>query len=372
MEIEVKPRGKVWAFSFYMPDGSRKRLSTGLDVHSTSKDVALAEAKRLARSMLEGSHAEERDTGKLTVTLGAALKAHYDDKWSKMKSWKELGYVVRQMMEEPIAYLPITEVSTKVLKDYVKTLEGRGLKPATINRKLTCISTVLRSREEDGEIPAVPTIPYLEELNERDRYVTPEEEEAALGYIRAQQVDTAIEDRPRWQVLEACYIVLVDTGVRLGEAVSLTEFNLRRNRDSIQFVDAIWLKHGSTKNGKGRVVPLTERASEALKVWLQRDALVERKVDQNWCIRMWAKVRAKFPGMKDVNLHILRHTCGSRLVEAGIGIFEVSKWLGHTDLKSTNRYVHLAKDHLTAGAKALNRRNLEQGQRPATPDAEEA
>jgi integrase len=61
----------------------------------------------------------------------------------------------------------------------------------------------------------------------------------------------------------------------------------------------------------------------------------------------------KAAGCPDVTLHILRHTCASRLVQKGIPIYTVSKWLGHSSVKVTERYAKLAPDSLAGALAAL-------------------
>jgi len=40
--------------------------------------------------------------------------------------------------------------------------------------------------------------------------------------------------------------------------------------------------------------------------------------------------------------HEFRHTFSSRLVQQGISLYKVSKWLGHSDFKTTQIYAHFA------------------------------
>ncbi|NCC26249.1 MAG: hypothetical protein EOM25_13805, partial [Deltaproteobacteria bacterium] len=47
-----------------------------------------------------------------------------------------------------------------------------------------------------------------------------------------------------------------------------------------------------------------------------------------------------------VTFHTLRHTCASWLVMAGESLFKVGKLLGHSQIKTTERYSHLAPDGL--------------------------
>ncbi len=59
-------------------------------------------------------------------------------------------------------------------------------------------------------------------------------------------------------------------------------------------------------------------------------------------------------------LYDLRHTYGTRAVEAGIDVFSVAKLMGHADLRTTERYVHLSKAHLEDAQKKIERYRVRQ------------
>ena len=54
-------------------------------------------------------------------------------------------------------------------------------------------------------------------------------------------------------------------------------------------------------------------------------------------------------------LYDLRHTYGTRAIEAGIDVFSVAKLMGHADLDTTQRYVHLSKAHLEDAQRRIER-----------------
>jgi len=76
---------------------------------------------------------------------------------------------------------------------------------------------------------------------------------------------------------------------------------------------------------------------------LHRDHLRERL--QRVCKRL---------EIPDVNLHTLRHTCASHLVMAGVDLPTIAKILGHTDIKTTMIYSHLAGDHIRQAVGKIN------------------
>ncbi len=55
-----------------------------------------------------------------------------------------------------------------------------------------------------------------------------------------------------------------------------------------------------------------------------------------------------------LNFHSLSHTFASWLVQSGVSIYEVSKLLGHSDIKVTEIYSHLRTEDLRNSVNLLN------------------
>ncbi len=53
-------------------------------------------------------------------------------------------------------------------------------------------------------------------------------------------------------------------------------------------------------------------------------------------------------------MHDLRHSFASFLVNAGRSLYEVQKLLGHTQIKTTQRYAHLSQDSLLSAANVVS------------------
>ena len=60
-------------------------------------------------------------------------------------------------------------------------------------------------------------------------------------------------------------------------------------------------------------------------------------------------------GVEGASFKTLRHTAASYMVQQGVPLYEVQKILGHSSPAMTQRYAHLAPDHLKGAASALDR-----------------
>jgi integrase len=68
----------------------------------------------------------------------------------------------------------------------------------------------------------------------------------------------------------------------------------------------------------------------------------------------WNTAR-KQAGLADVRVHDLRHSFASLLINSGRTLYEVQHILGHTQVKTTQRYAHLSKDTLLDASNAATR-----------------
>lgn len=334
--MRLRARNGVWVVDFIGPGGRRLRVSTKL------KDKA--EAEQRAAAIIQEAHRAPRKEALPLIPEGGERMAltdllRYCERvvWRGQRSERERSFQLVKM-KAAIGEWKLSEVTYPKLVNYCEGLRDDGLKPATLNRYMSTLSRAMREAEKMGWMARAPRVPRFREDNVRERYLSPVEEAALLVAIGRR----CSEDRPEWIYLRALVPVLLDTGMRLGEALALRPGDLTK--------EGLTLRHGETKSTRGRHVPMTPRAQAGVILMLASG--VHGKIRADGVFQRF-KLACKDAGIEGVNLHTLRHTCASRLVQSGVSLYVVKEWLGHSTISVTERYAHLSGDALSDAARTL-------------------
>ena len=103
----------------------------------------------------------------------------------------------------------------------------------------------------------------------------------------------------------------------------------------------------------GRLVPMPPAAAEVLadlprvpgNLWVfpgKKEGAHQVNINDSW-----ARVR-RHANLDGVRLHDLRHTFASRALAIGEGLPMIGKLLGHSQVNTTARYAHLARESVRA------------------------
>lgn len=286
-------------------------------------------------------------------TVSDALDHAWESHWkhSSRNTYKKLN--LKKKVDDEIGSERLDKLDYNRIEEWVQELRDEDRSAATIKSRLSCLSKALKLAARKGWIKTIPEFPEVGRSNAKVRYLLDDpDEEAALieacGALHYRDCD----------VMRLVIVFLVDTGCRVSELIKVRWKHVRHGR-------VIFEKR---KGGDDHSVRLTSRAQDAIDAllenehWLKRtrgcaESDARRRTAQNWLTHDFATVRdhAKLP---DVSLHTLRHTCASRLVQAGVSLYEVSKFLGHSSITVTERYAHLAPNTDDRAAEVLEKRGL--------------
>jgi len=216
-----------------------------------------------------------------------------------------------------------------------------GRSPSTVNRDLACLRRILSFALQLDLLLTTPfvrkKVRFLKERG-RERILTFDEERRYLKAARNPLRDVAT--------------LMLEMGLRPEEVCSIR----RENIHLATLPPFLHVPGGKTKNAKRDVV-VTERARETLKrrlIQAKGDYIFPVRVGRgfDWSRPMWELHPSHYQALEEseiqppFQIYDLRHTYGTRAIESGTDPLTLMRLMGHQDLKTTMRYVHLSKTHL--------------------------
>lgn len=210
------------------------------------------------------------------------------------------------------------------------------VKPSSVNLEIRHLKSAFESSVKWGIIQENP-LKEVKQLKIRNsnlpKYLTGEEVKELLSLI----------PNGRFKNLICFYLY---TGCRRNEALKLTWNEVDLVESKATFTE--------TKSGKSRIVPFNGHLRQILNK-------IDEKGDRPFPFRSdfvthkFKKYlrKTEIKNKENLNVHSLRHTFASHLVMEGVDLYTVSKLLGHSSVKVTEMYAHLAPDHLKAAVKRL-------------------
>lgn len=140
-------------------------------------------------------------------------------------------------------------------------------------------------------------------------------------------------------------------GLRRSEGLELDITDIDLNRDLVH------VRKG--KGSKERFVPIGESIKQDFKDWLSvRDQYLKQFPEQAFLLSprgnrisgnallIRLKRLVETAGInKDIGLHSLRHSIATHLLQQGMSLENVSRFLGHSSLENTQIYTHLKEEN---------------------------
>ena len=243
--------------------------------------------------------------------------------------------------------LDLAHLDDRTVAGFLNMLElERHAGVATRNARLAAIHSLFRyasfRHPEHAELIArVLAIPAKSTPQISVTYLDDAEVEAIL----------AAPERGTWsgERDHAWLLLMITTGIRVGELVSLRRLDVSTKRPAHIVVMG--------KGRKQRVIPLDKSTASTLVQWTRRDPATSdapqfRARGRNGPISTDAVAQrvalhatnasARVPSLKvkTVTPHALRHTCAMRMLASGLDITTIALWLGHASPAATRHYPH--------------------------------
>ena len=313
--------------------------------------LKLAEARSLAQALLskiamgEDPFAAKAELKKVPTVAEFIASSYLPYIKTYKRSWANDVSLIKNHINPNFGKQYMDEVSKN---DVIQFVSRHSLthKPGSVNRVIIMLRYIfnLSIKWETTGITKNPTagIPLLEENNKNERYLTVEEGNKLIDALKNSQN----------KMLKHIIPMLIMTGARRNEV-------FKAKWEDFNFDQRIW-RIPTSKSGKARHVPMADGVLHLLAGVPRFDGcqyvFANPKTLKPYVsiFTSWDTARTSV-GLEDVRLHDLRHSFASFLVNSGRSIYEVQKILGHTQIKTTQRYAHLSQDSLLAAANEVSK-----------------
>lgn len=235
------------------------------------------------------------------------------------------------------------------IRDFLNSLYIEGLEKSSIARILSALRTFFRVMVRTGRLSSNPA-ELVSSPRLRSR-LPPNLSELQVQELLECSRDQTLKGLRDRAILELLYA----SGLRVSELVSLDENDVDRSERLVRVMG---------KGRKERIVPFGSFAAEALEAYCRkRDMLLRitpetdgrlplfvnlrgRRLTARSVERLVARYRSLLQNAREVTPHTLRHSFATHLLENGADLRSIQELLGHTSLRTTQKYTHASLEHL--------------------------
>lgn len=226
--------------------------------------------------------------------------------------------------------MPIDTITEQDLIQMADALQADGKSASTINHRLSKFNKIMSWASQRGMITKPPIYRHKGTGRQRDRVFTRDECDRLIAGLTE-----------HGSVYGQFATALLYLGSRYTETAQLRWVDVED--------DAVVFR--KTKSNKPRTIPLRQPVRDALDdAWTERghesgpfDILTSHKV----FYRRWNAVKSDMglSSDEDFTPHSLRHTCMTRLAQAGFTLPQLKAWGGWNSYAMVSRYEHIESAH---------------------------
>lgn len=288
-------------------------------------------------------------TGPTIADVGEAYLAARDLKPSTATDYR---MHLRVHLAPFLADRPVKDITAGDIDRLIRHLQARGLKPKTVRTYITTLSTLLAYAVRKGWARTSPMAAV--DLPSMHDHATV----APLRFLRVHEINdlaSMVPEGPYRVVDRALYATAAMAGLRQGELRGLRWSGVDWTAQRVHVTrNIVRGQETSPKSRKGRSVPLApqvvsalEQLREASRFTAQDDPVFAdpwtgAPLARTPLMERYRKALAAAGLDEAFRFHDLRHTMGTSLAMAGVDVVTIQAYLGHSDLATTQRYLHYA------------------------------
>lgn len=222
------------------------------------------------------------------------------------------------------------KINLDVLSNFINYQKNRCVKNSTINKRLKPLKLMYRFNNIlDNEI-------FLQKKLKEDKKTFPILSKNEMEKLNHYLLSNKLTFRNVLLIR-----LLIDTGVRLNEVLNIKVKNINFDTSSI-YLDI-------TKTKESRYVYFTKKTLKLLVEYILKNKLTKEdklfKLTSSGVLSLFYRIK-KTLNFTEFHPHMLRHGLATNLNKKGMSVFEIQLIMGHTNVATTQRYIHLDQDDI--------------------------
>lgn len=353
-------------------DGKRRRITVSATTEAACKKAVERKKAEIARNGVPA----EGTAGRATVKSWADTWLTHIVHTVRPKTYSSHRFIALRLIVPTIGHRRLDLLTPGDIRSVVDACRAKDLADSTLTRARTVLLKMLRDAEAEGY--AIPRGVFQTKASKPNK--------ATRGALDPDDVQAVINtaaglpDGSRW-------FMALHTGARQGEALGLTWDRVDFVRDQVDIswqLQGLDFREGKPRvpdnyewrrlfgalclvrpKGENRVVPMSDTLRAQLQAWRDRapqsphNLVWPREDGQpkhgNVDRAEWKTLQKLADTSRTYQLHELRHTAATVMLENGVDPEVIKEVLGHAAILTTMAYAHVSQTLKTQAVAALDR-----------------
>lgn len=278
---------------------------------------------------------------RLDITLEKLYEEWSKSKFPKLTHSTARGYKIAWNHLGIIGKYKVRDIKKNDIQKIIDKMYKKGLSKSSYHKVKLLAGMLLKEAMEQDII----------NKNYADFVELPSEEKKEKKIFTDMDIKK-IEEKAKENEWANTILILIYTGMRIGELLELTKFDIDLNN--------MLIKGGiKTDAGKNRIIPIHHKIKPYIEYWCNKTGEYLITKDGNSITTDYYRKYLYYPTIKELGIrrltpHSTRHTFASLMDRAGADTLSIQKIIGHADYSTTaNIYTHTNIDKLKKAIESI-------------------